>query len=135
MAASSTVRTYRPCCAASRAIAASSRPSPRDPVGLRVQIVRFFRDPRLHVVRIRATTPAGAVIGDVGGPKVLAPASRVVRRHGAAIGRVTLSVQDDAGYVKLVRRFTGATVQLGTPRADFHVQAFPRGALNVALLD
>jgi len=106
----------------------------RDPVALRTQIVRFFRDPHLHVVRIRATTPSGALIGDVGGPHVLAPASRAVRANGKRIGRVTLSVQDDAGYVKLVHRFTGATVQLGTPRADFHVQAFPNGRLNVALL-
>jgi hypothetical protein len=107
----------------------------KDPAALRTQIVRFFRDPRLHVVRIRATTPSGALIGDVGGPRVLAPASRAVREHGRTVGRVTLSIQDDAGYVKLVQRFTGATVQLGTPRADFHVQAFPRGRLNVALLD
>ena len=48
---------------------------------------------------------------------------------------MTLSIQDDAGYAKLVHRFTGATVQLGTPRADFHVRAFPSGWLNVALLD
>ena len=45
----------------------------RDPVALRAQIVRFFRDPHLHVVRIRATTPSGGLIGDVGGPRVLAP--------------------------------------------------------------
>jgi len=83
-----------------------------DPVALRAQIVRFFRDPSLHVVRIRATGARGALVGDVGGPNVLAPASAPVILHGRTVGRVTLSVQDDAGYIKLVHRFTGAAVVL-----------------------
>ena len=83
-----------------------------DPAALRAQIVRFFQQPRLHVVRIRATTRAGRLINDVGGPYVLAPTSTTVQLHGRAIGRVTLSVQDDAGYIKLLHRFTGAEVIL-----------------------
>ena len=85
-----------------------------DPAALRAQIVRFFQQPRLHVVRIRATTRTGRLINDVGGPYVLAPTSATVRSHGRAVGRVTLSVQDDAGYIKLLHRFTGAEVVLRT---------------------
>lgn len=86
-----------------------------DPAALRTAIVRFFRTRSLHVVRIRATTAAGKLVNDVGGPHVLAPASRTLRSpSGAVLGRVTLSVQDDTGYIKLMHRFTGAAVQLQT---------------------
>jgi hypothetical protein len=122
----------------------------RDPAALRAAIVRFFRDRTLHVVRIRATTPGGALINDVGGPYVLAPVSRTVRdARGRVLGRVTLSVQDDSGYVKLVHRFTGAGVALRTPIGPvpggvtlptravtplrYTVRAFPSGRLAVTL--
>jgi hypothetical protein len=136
-----------------------------DPVALRAAIIRFFRTRSLHVVRVRATTAAGRLVGDVGGPFVLCPASRTVRdAHGRAIGTVTLSVQDDTGYIKLMRRFTGAAVVLRTaagtvpgstlmpgpaaipPRGTltwrgrtfdtytFTTGAFPSGPLHVALL-
>jgi hypothetical protein len=87
----------------------------RDPVGLRLAIVHFFHVKPLHIVRVRATTPSGRLIGDVGGPFVLAPVSRTIRSaRGGDLGRVTLSVQDDTGYIKLIRRFTGAGVVLRT---------------------
>ena len=87
----------------------------RDPVGLRAAIIHFFHIKPLHIVRVRATTPNGRLIGDVGGPFVLAPVSRTIRSAGGRdLGRVTLSVQDDAGYIKLMRRFTGAGVVLRT---------------------
>ena len=87
----------------------------RDPVGLRAAIIHFFHIKPLHIVRVRATTPSGRLIGDVGGPFVLAPVSRTIRSAGGRdLGRVTLSVQDDAGYIKLMRRFTGASVVLRT---------------------
>ena len=87
----------------------------RDPVGLRAAIVHFFHVKPLHIVRVRATTPSGRLIGDVGGPFVLAPVSRTIRSAGGSdLGRVTLSVQDDVGYIKLMRRFTGAGVVLRT---------------------
>jgi hypothetical protein len=121
-----------------------------DPVALRAAIVRFFRTPSLHVVRVRATTAGGRLVGDVGGPFVLAPASTAVRApDGRVVGRVTLSVQDDAGYMKLVRRFTGANVAMRTaagvvpgsapegadpPAFGFAATAFPQGRLTVALL-
>jgi hypothetical protein len=66
-----------------------------DPTALRAAIVRFFRDPSLHVVRIRAVTATGTLINDVGGPFVLAPASAPVRANGRVVGRVTLAIQDD----------------------------------------
>jgi len=120
----------------------------RDPVALRAAIVRFFRTHSLHVVRIRATTARGRLIGDVGGPFVLAPASTTVTdRRGHVIGRVTLSIQDDTGYMKLVQRFTGAGVVMttpagvvpgsapvtGTPAFSFTAAAFPQGPLTVEL--
>jgi hypothetical protein len=122
----------------------------RDPVALRAAIVRLFGQRTLHVVRIRATDPSGRLIGDVGGPYVLAPASSTVRDAGGRVlGRVTLSVQDDAGYVKLVHRFTGAGVALRTPAGPvpggvtpaslavtpvrYTVRAFPSGPLAVTL--
>jgi hypothetical protein len=121
-----------------------------DPVALRAAIVRFFRTPSLHVVRIRATTARGRLIGDVGGPFVLAPASTTVTdRSGHVIGHVTLSIQDDTGYMKLVQRFTGADVVMttpagvvpgsapvsGTPAFTFTAAAFPQGPLTVELFD
>jgi hypothetical protein len=135
-----------------------------DPAALRAAIVRFFRDPTLHVVRIRAVTAGGTLVNDVGGPYVLAPASAPVRANGRAIGRVTLSIQDDTGYIKLLRRFTGADVILRTAAGQvpgsslspgpstvpsrgavsyagrayqafsFAAQAFPSGPLRVSLL-
>jgi hypothetical protein len=136
-----------------------------DPVALRAAIIRFFRTRSLHVVRIRATTANGRLVGDVGGPFVLCPASRTIRDgRGRPIGTVTLSVQDDSGYIKLMHRFTGAAVVLRTTTQTvpgstlmpgpamipahgsvtwngrtfdtytFDAGAFPAGPLTVALL-
>src|SRR4051794_3189232 len=123
----------------------------RDAAALRAAIVRFFDAKPLHIVRVRAVTASGRLVGDVGGPYVLAPASRAIRVRGRVVGRVTLSIQDDAGFVKLMRRFTGAAVALraggrvlpvsaGRPprgrlaRFAFATRAFPAGRLHVALL-
>jgi hypothetical protein len=111
-------------------------------------VVRFFRTRWMHVVRVRATMADGRLVNDVGGPYVLAPASRTLYGAGhRRLGRVTLSVQDDTGYIKLMHRFTGAGVELrtaagvvpGSSRAggshafSFVGRAFPAGALTVAL--
>jgi hypothetical protein len=85
-----------------------------DPAALRAQVGRFFRNRTLHVVRVRAVDAAGRLVGDVGGPYALQPASAPVRAHGRRIGTVTLSVQDDTGYVKLMRRLARAQVVLRT---------------------
>jgi hypothetical protein len=122
-----------------------------DPVALRAAIVRFFRTHSLHVVRVRATTAAGQLVGDVGGPFVLAPASTAVHdARGRVAGRVTLAVQDDTGYMKLVHRFTGADVLMRTttgtvpgsasaggrqPTFSLNATAFPTGPLAVSLFN
>lgn len=122
-----------------------------DAAALRAEIVHLFRDRTLHVVRIRATKADGTLVNDVGGPYVLAPATRALPGGG----RVTLSVQDDTGYIKLVHRFTGARVMLNAPggivvpgsaaidplpdkgrgdwRQSYTVTAFPAGPLRVTL--
>ena len=119
----------------------------RDAAGVRARIVHFFRDRTLHVVRIRAVTASGALVNDVGGPYVLAPASATLRDGRHTIGRVTLSVQDDTGYIKLMHRMTGVDVTLRTASGrivpgsetrgrqifSFTTRAFPSGPLRVSL--
>lgn len=64
-----------------------------------------------HVVRLRVSR-GGVVLADVGGPYILAPVSGTLRFHGRPVGSYELSVQDDLGYVKLVKRFIGAPLLL-----------------------
>ena len=121
-----------------RAIAAG------DPVALRSAIIGFFRDSRFHIVRVRAWK-GSRLIGDVGGPYVISPATARI----PGVGRFMLSVQDDTGYIKLMHRFTGADVVLrlngrvvpGSELARgrkhvyrFTAPAFPSGRLQVSLL-
>jgi hypothetical protein len=122
-----------------------------DPRALRAEIVHLFRDRTLHVVRIRAVTAAGRLVNDVGGPYALAPASTPLRLGGRLIGRATLSIQDDTGFIKLMHRFTGAVVELRAAtgrvpgsnrpvpgraywRTAFTARAFPTGRLRVTEL-
>ncbi len=101
-----------------------------DPTALRAQIVRFFRDPRLHVVRIRATRH-GRLVNDVGGPDVLAPASGPVDparphgrpRHAVDPGRRRLP-QAPAPLHRRDVALTGTQPLLRVPR-------FPAGTLEV----
>jgi hypothetical protein len=59
-----------------------------------------------------ALGPSRGTIRDANGR----PASRTLTdRQGRPIGRVTLSIQDDTGYIKLMQRFTGADLLLRTP--------------------
>ncbi|HEX2016456.1 MAG TPA: hypothetical protein VGN69_07160 [Solirubrobacteraceae bacterium] len=88
----------------SRAIARGDRAEAR------ASIIAFFTT-HLHVVRVRVLR-GGRPLVDVGGPAVLAPVSVPIRRGGRQIGVAVIAVQDDAGYVKLVHRFTGAKVVL-----------------------
>lgn len=119
--------------------------------------------PHWHIVRLRVVK-AGRVLADVGGPDVIAPVSGTLRLRGRTVGTYVTSVQDDVGYVKLVSRFIGVPVDLyrggaflmGTlqpappPKLStgatltaggnvyydyaFNADAFPSGALRVALL-
>jgi hypothetical protein len=85
----------------------------RDTSAIRAAIVGFF-GAHIHVVRVRvyASEPSGAqrFLYDLGGPYVLAPVHGVVRSAGRLVGRFSFAIQDDAGYMKLAHRFTGAEV-------------------------
>jgi hypothetical protein len=118
--------------------------------------------PHWHIVRLRVLQ-AGRVVADVGGPDIIAPISGTLRSRGRKVGTYVMSVQDDAGYVKLVSRFIGVPIDLyrsgsflmgtlqpapakvtagtsvvmrGTAYAVdlLRAQAFPSGNLDVALL-
>jgi len=97
----------------------------RDTSAIRAAIVGFFAD-HIHVVRVRAfaSEPSGAqrFLYDLGGPYVLAPVHGVVRSGGRLVGRFSFAIQDDAGYLKLAQRFTGAEVLVRTgPNAERQV--------------
>jgi hypothetical protein len=85
----------------------------RDLHAIREAIVGFFAA-HIHVVRVRvyAVQPSGAqrFLYDLGGAYVLAPVHGSVRNAGKLVGRFSMAIQDDAGYVKLAQRFTGADV-------------------------
>ncbi len=74
----------------------------------------FFHVRRLHIVRVRVTQ-GRRQINATGGPFVLAPASATMPGPGGRAATVSLSVQDDTGYIKLVRRLVGAQAVLRTP--------------------
>lgn len=69
--------------------------------------------PRWHIVRLRVAR-AGRVLADVGGPYIIAPVTGKLRWKGRVVGTYLTSVQDDAGFVKLVGRFIGVPVDLYT---------------------
>lgn len=60
-----------------------------------------------HIVRLRVLRD-GRVLDDFGGPLVLAPVRGSLRVDGRVVGSFVMSVQDDAGYRKLVARLAGA---------------------------
>jgi hypothetical protein len=115
-----------------------------------------------HIVRLRVLRD-GVVLDDFGGPFVTAPVSGSLTVAGRGVGTFVMSIQDDAGYQKLVQRLDGAdtvlsyegatvlanvtpgnqtlpprgTVVLGGVSylvASFGVPRFPNGTLNVSLL-
>jgi hypothetical protein len=67
--------------------------------------------PHWHIVRLRVLQ-AGRVVADVGGPDIIAPISGTLRSRGRKLGTYVMSVQDDAGYVKLVSRLIGVPIDL-----------------------
>jgi hypothetical protein len=78
----------------------------------RAAIVGFFGQ-HIHVVRVRVTIGSKLLI-DEGGPHVLAPVHGTLRSGGRVVGHFTMAIQDDAGYLKLARLFTGAEVLMRT---------------------
>jgi hypothetical protein len=97
----------------------------RDTQAIRAAIVGLFAA-HIHVVRVRvyASEPSGAprFLYDLGGPYVLAPVHGVVRSGGKLVGHFSFAIQDDAGYMKLAQRFTGADVLMRVgPRSEQQV--------------
>jgi hypothetical protein len=78
----------------------------REPEAARLAIDALLNE---HIVRLRVTTD-GKLLSDVGGPYVLAPVSAPLRLGGHTIGTLTLSIQDDEGYLRLARRLAGLAV-------------------------
>jgi hypothetical protein len=85
----------------------------RDTAAIRATIVRFFGE-HIHVVRVRAYAVepdrSQRFLYDLGGPYVLAPVHGSVHSAGKLVGRFSFAIQDDAGYLRLARLFTGAEV-------------------------
>jgi hypothetical protein len=70
-----------------------------------------------HVVRLRVSVGVsvgvgvgGKLLADVGGPYVLAPVTAPLRLNGRTIGTMVLSIQDDEGYLRLLKRLVGLRV-------------------------
>ncbi len=138
----------------------------RDVAATRTAIVGFFAA-HIHVVRVRVSVPGSSdgekLLIDLGGPYVLAPVHGTVRSAGDVVGHFTMAIQDDAGYLKLARLFTGADVLMRTAAHQvmgtldpgpasvpdrgavsyrgrtyeaysFTAEAFPSGPLRISLL-
>jgi hypothetical protein len=89
----------------------------RDTAATRAAIVGFFAA-HIHVVRVRVNVsePSGAqrFFYDLCGPYVLAPVHGTLRSDGRVVGHFSFAIQDDAGYLRLARLFTGAEVLMRT---------------------
>jgi hypothetical protein len=72
-----------------------------------------FFEAHIHVVRVRVTIGERLLIDD-GGPFVLAPVHGTLHSGGRVVGHFEMAIQDDAGYLKLARLFTGAEVLMRT---------------------
>jgi hypothetical protein len=78
-----------------------------DPAAVEAAIKALLNE---HIVRLRVLGPSGEVLGDVGGPYVLAPIHGTLRAGKRRLGSFVLSVQDDEGYEKLAKRLEGLPV-------------------------
>ncbi len=90
----------------------SSAVARRDAAATRQAILGFFAA-HIHVVRVRVLV-GGKLLVDEGGPFALAPVSGTLRSGGHVVGTFITAIQDDAGYLKLARLFTGAQVLMRT---------------------
>ena len=79
------------------------------PTALRAAALRQLFNPGKHVVRL-SLVRGGQTLTNVGGAFVVAPAKLPL--HGAVL---EASMQDVIGYVKLVRRLTGAQIVCAAP--------------------
>ncbi len=104
----------------------------RDRAGMTAAVRNgFFHVRRYHMVRVLGSRGSNFVV-DVGGPFVLAPASRTLRGPGGRNeGRITLAIQDDTGYIKLLTRFTGGAVILHEGRVLVPGSTFDPGPAKI----
>jgi hypothetical protein len=156
-AVTQTIHRIQSSAAFRRAVAASDR------AATLAAIRSFFRLHQFHIVRVRVLR-GSRLLADLGGPLVLGPAQGTISERGRTLGTFLVAVQDDAGYLKLARRFTGADVVMrlganvamstltpppaqplparGTVRLEgrryrvfsFTATAFPSGPLRISLL-
>ena len=78
----------------------------RNPRATKLAIDKVLNE---HIVRLRVSA-AGHLLSDVGGPYVLGPRTAPLTLGGRTIGEFVLSIQDDAGYLKLTQRLAGLRV-------------------------
>jgi hypothetical protein len=90
----------------------------RDPAAAKLAIDEVLNE---HVVRMRVSA-GGRLLSDVGGPYVLGPVSAPLRLAGRTIGSVSLSIQDDEGYLRLARRLAGMDVLMYMDVTPGHLQ-------------
>ena len=83
-----------------------------DLAGVRAATARIVFHPHWHIVRLRVLDPSGRVLADVGGPYVIAPVSGRLRSGSKTVGSFVMSVQDDAGVVRLESRFVGDPIAI-----------------------
>jgi hypothetical protein len=78
----------------------------RDPVATSEAVAALLHH---HLVRLRVSAQ-GKLLDDLGGPFVLAPVHAPLKLNGHKIGDITLSIQDDEGYLRLTHRLAGLDV-------------------------
>jgi hypothetical protein len=79
----------------------------RDPLATRKAVEALLHK---HLVRLRVLAADGSLLVDDGGPFVLAPVTAPLTLGGRQIGSIVLSIQDDEGYKRLVKRLVGLRV-------------------------
>jgi hypothetical protein len=79
----------------------------RDPFSTWLAVHALVYHPLWHIVRLRVIDLAGTVLADIGGPHVASPVAGALILEGRTVGRFVMSVQDDAGVVKLEHAFIG----------------------------
>ncbi len=89
--------------------------------------------PVRHAVRVRVEDAAGKALVDVGLKFVIGGAAHsLIAPDGRRLGRITVSIQDVIGFVRLAHRLTGAGVVVRGTR-DHHVETSLAAALAVTL--
>jgi len=115
---------------ASRALAAGLATGDTAAVLAATHALVFHR--HWHIVRLRVLSSTGRVLADIGGPYVLAPVLGHISYRGKTVGSFVMSVQDDAGYAKLVTRFSGLPIEIYAAGQPVEGESFPAGTVPAA---